>query len=38
MRNRNWKTVSALMAGAMMASPALAKTEALTHFTLIDGT
>jgi imidazolonepropionase-like amidohydrolase len=30
--------VAALMAGALTAAPAMAKTVALTHFTLIDGT
>ena len=38
MRSVVWKSVSVLLAGGLLASPALAKTEALTHFTLIDGT
>ncbi len=38
MRACSWMSVAALMAGALTAAPAMAKTVALSHFTLIDGT
>jgi imidazolonepropionase-like amidohydrolase len=38
MRACSWMGVAALMAGALTAAPAMAKTVALSHFTLIDGT
>lgn len=38
MRACSWISVAAVMAGALTAAPAMAKTVALSHFTLIDGT
>jgi len=38
MRACSWMRVAALMAGALSAAPVAAKTVALSHFTLIDGT